>query len=116
MTPDQVFMNVAALVGGAAGICAALYAVYRIARRIDDALGLKDGKTLAERLDRVEHQLWENGGSSLADRVNRIEQTSIETSTEIKIIKEFIISGSIPVVEETTTKPRATTRKRNKAA
>ena len=96
MTPEQTFLSIAALAGGAAAIAAALYAVYRIARRIDDTLGLKDGKTLADRLDRVEHQLWENGGTSLADRVNRIEKASTETSTEIKVIKEFIISGTIP--------------------
>ena len=96
MTPEQTFLSIAALAGGAAAIAASLYAVYRIARRIDDTLGLKDGKTLSDRLERVEHQLWENGGTSLADRVNRIEKASTETSTEIKLIKEFIISGTIP--------------------
>jgi thymidylate kinase len=67
--------------------------VYRIARRLDDAVG-KDshGRTLSERLERVEHQLWENGGSSLADRVNRIEATAAQTHTETVMVKEILVA------------------------
>ena len=99
MTPEQTFLSIAALAGGAAAIAAALYAVYRIARRIDDTLGLKDGKTLADRLDRVEHQLWENGGTSLADRVNSIEKHAIKTTAELEIIKNYLIPAQAPAAE-----------------
>lgn len=84
--------------GGAVTITGALYAIYRIAKRVEDAIGTDSkGRTISERLERVEHQLWENGGTSLADRVNKIEAHSIETSTEVKFIKELIISNSIPI-------------------
>ena len=94
--------------GGAATIIGALYAIYKIAKRLEDAIGTDSkGRTLAERLDRVEHQLWENGGSSLADRVNKIEACSIETATEVRFIKDLIISNSVPTVEPIK-KPRST--------
>lgn len=67
--------------------------MYRITQRIDQAIGTDSkGRTLSERMDRVEHQLWENHGSSLADRVNDIKTQSITTAAEIKIIKEIVLN------------------------
>lgn len=69
--------------------------IYRFVKRISDSIGVDNkGRTLAERLDRVEHQLWENGGSSLADRVNIIEAHSIKTSAEVELIKDLMISSN----------------------
>ena len=73
-------------------IFGALYASYKLAKKIDAAIGTDDrGRTLSDRLDKVEHQLWENGGSSLADRVNNIEGHVIKVSTEISLIKELTL-------------------------
>jgi hypothetical protein len=48
--------------------------IYYIARRIEDSLGVdKQGRTLNDRLERIEHQLFPNGGSSLVDKMNRVE-------------------------------------------
>ena len=70
----------------------AVFAIYKIAKRIDAALGVdSQGRTLSDRMDRVEHQLWENGGSSLADRVNNIEMHVVKVSTEIEFIKDLTI-------------------------
>jgi hypothetical protein len=64
-------------------------------KKIENAIGLDSkGRTIAERLDRVEHQLWENGGSSLADRVNTIEVNVVKTQAEIGIIKDFVLGVS----------------------
>lgn len=89
----DIIFTVAAITAGVSTIIGALIAVYRVARRLDDAVG-KDshGRTLSERLERVEHQLWENGGSSLADRVNRIEATAGQTHTETVLIKEILVA------------------------
>lgn len=89
----DVILTIAAITAGVTTIAAALVAVYRIARRLDDAVG-KDsqGRTLSDRLERVEHQLWENGGSSLADRVNRIEATAAQTHTETVLVKEILVA------------------------
>lgn len=89
----DIIMTVAAIVAGVTTITAALVSVYRVARRLDDAVG-KDskGRTISDRLERVEHQLWENGGSSLADRVNRIESMSEKTHTETVMVKEILVA------------------------
>lgn len=104
------FSTIVLIFGGTATIIAALVAVYKIAKRVEQAIGTDSkGRTISERLDRVEHQLWENGGSSLADRVNKIEACSIETSTQVKFIKELIITNSTvqPIITpKTAKKPR----------
>lgn len=91
---------------------AALMSVYKIARRIDDAIGVDSkGRTISDRLERVEHQLWENGGSSLADRVNAIEATAQTTATEVGLIKDFIMTGSLAVPQPTQIKRTRTPKK-----
>jgi hypothetical protein len=48
--------------------------IYKVVNRIDAALGVdRDGRTVSDRLGRVEHQLFPNGGSSLTDKINRME-------------------------------------------
>ena len=105
----SVFSSLVMFLGGTLTIIAVLIAVYKIAKRVEEAIGVDSkGRTISDRLDRVEYQLWENGGSSLADRVNRIQAHSIETSTEVKFIKDLIINNSIPVVQEIPKKRRST--------
>jgi hypothetical protein len=89
---QELILTSAALITASGIIIGSLIAIYKLARRIGDAIGVdKSGRTISERLERVEHQLWENGGSSLADRVNVIEAHSIKTSAEVELIKDFII-------------------------
>lgn len=91
----SVLNTIALILGSLATIIGALAVVYKIVRRMENAIGTDTkGRTIAERLDRVEHQLWENGGSSLADRVNKIEACSRETATEVRFIKELIINNA----------------------
>lgn len=69
------------------------FAIYKIAKRIDAAIGVDgNGKTLSERITKVEYQLWENGGGSLKDDVNLIREVSQENTTEIRIIKELVMT------------------------
>jgi hypothetical protein len=87
---NELIMAVAATITSFGVLIGAVVAVYRIAKRIDNALGVdKHGRTISDRMDRVEHQLWENGGSSLADRVNNIEMHVVKVSTEIEFIKDL---------------------------
>lgn len=91
MTLDLI-LTFAAIITALGVIVGLVVSLYRLARRIDAALGVdSQGRTLSDRLDRVEHQLWENGGSSLADRVNNIEHHVIRTSTEIDLIKDITL-------------------------
>lgn len=65
--------------------------VYKFAKRIDHALGTdRDGRSLADRMSRVEHQLWPNGGSSLADKVARIERGQTETQAEVRVVRDLL--------------------------
>ena len=102
MNELSVIISIAAIVGGLGTISAFIYFIYKIARRIDDAIGVdSQGRTISDRLGRVEHQLWPNGGSSLADQVHKIDTAMTKTSAEVEIIRDFIISGTKPAEQPT---------------
>lgn len=93
MTPDLLF-SVAATITACGVIVGGIIATYRVAQKIEKSIGLdENGKTVSERLARVEHQLWENGGSSLADRVNTIETHTVRTTAELEIIKAILLGN-----------------------
>ncbi len=106
--PLDIIFTTAAVITAVGVIVGGIVAIYRIAQTISKSIGLdSNGKTISERLERVEHQLWENGGSSLADRVNSIEAHAIKTTTELEIIKNFLIpaqTATIQPVKRTRTK------------
>jgi hypothetical protein len=109
--PAETILTIAAVITALGVIFGGIYSVYRLVYRIGQALGTdKDGRTLADRLDRVEHQLWENGGSSLADRVNNIEAHVLKSSAEIGIIKSLVLGQNNPI-EEPKIKPVRTRKK-----
>ena len=85
-------IGIAAFVAALGAISFFLRRVYCIARRIDDALGVdKQGRTISERLDRVEHQLFPNGGSSLTDKINRIEKEQNAMQAQINALHALVI-------------------------
>jgi len=87
---SELVMAISAAISAFGVLAASIIAIYRIAKKIGDVLGTDaHGRTISDRLDRVEHQLWENGGSSLADRVNNIEKHVVKVSTEIEFIKDL---------------------------
>jgi hypothetical protein len=93
LTFSAVITAIGVIVGG-------IIAIYRVAQTINKSIGLDSkGRTISERLERVEHQLWENGGSSLADRVNSIEKHAIKTTAELEIIKNYLIPAQAPAAE-----------------
>lgn len=92
MTPQDLIIMIASITGGLTVISGFLYAIYRIARRLDDAVGVDaQGRTIADRLSRVEHQLWKNGGDSLADHVEELRTSSTETTTELRLLKDMML-------------------------
>lgn len=109
MTTEIIF-TIAAVITALGVIFGGVYSTYRIVSRIGQALGTDEkGRTIADRLDRVEHQLWENGGTSLADRVNNIEAHVLKATTEIEIIKAFVVGQSITVEPKRTKTRKKTT-------
>lgn len=101
----ELIMAISAAISAFGVLVAATVGIYRTAKKIGQVLGTDgQGRTISDRLERVEHQLWENGGSSLADRVNNIEKHVVKVSTEIEFIKDLTMglhsasTGVTPVV------------------
>ena len=89
---NQVWYEIVGITGAISALCVFLYSVYKIAKRIDGSIGVDgEGRTLSDRMDKVEYQLWPNGGQSMADRVNSIDKTNNQMMTEVKIIKELVL-------------------------
>jgi hypothetical protein len=108
----SLLSSLSLFLGSTVTIVGVLVAVYKISKRLEGAIGTDaKGRTISERLDRVEHQLWENGGTSLADRVNKINACSIETSTEVKFIKDLIITNmAAPVIQDIPRKRKSSSK------
>ena len=93
----QLWYEIVGVTGAISALCIFMYSVYKIAKRIDGSIGVDgQGRTLSDRMDKVEYQLWPNGGQSMADRVNSIDRTNNQMMTEVKIIKELVL-GMIEV-------------------
>jgi uncharacterized protein YoxC len=113
MLEDSIMM-IAAVITAIGIIIGALIAIYRVAKKIGDSIGVdKYGRTLAERLDRVEHQLWENGGSSLADRVNNIDKSVTALNAEVKLITTIVTASAGLKIDSQETKPKRTRVKKS---
>jgi hypothetical protein len=87
----EIILMTGAVVGAILVVFGGVVSIYRLVRRIDNSIGLdQDGRTVTDRMGRVEHQLWPNGGSSLADKVNELDRQSRETSGEVKVILNLL--------------------------
>lgn len=92
MSDMSIFSTILLVVGTVTGVGAFMFSIYKIAKRVDQAIGVdSQGKTLSDRMSRVEHQLWENGGDSLKDQVNLIASSQTEIKAEMGIIKDLLI-------------------------
>jgi hypothetical protein len=90
---NMVFTSVVAILGGVTFLVGFLYSMYKIAKRVEMAIGVdEEGRTLSERMHKVEHQLWPNGGSSLADQVSQIELSNQKIASEVGIMKDLVIA------------------------
>jgi hypothetical protein len=84
--------TVAAVIGALVVIIGGIISVYKIAKRVEDAIGVdENGRTVSDRLSRVEHQLWPNGGDSLADQVKDLDTCAKNTSTQVELIRDLLV-------------------------
>lgn len=113
--PQDSVLTIAAVITALGIIIGAVVATYRLVNRIGDAIGVDDkGRTLSDRLDRVEHQLWPNGGSSLADQVKQIHTGSVANAAKLDLIQSLLSAGvTVPMTEEV---PPAAPKRRKKVA
>jgi len=88
---DEWILALAALVVAVGVISKFAYAAYKAIHRIDMTLGVdKRGRTISERLERVEYQLFPNGGNSLVDRVNQIAYDQRTIEGELRFMKDYM--------------------------
>jgi NADH:ubiquinone oxidoreductase subunit B-like Fe-S oxidoreductase len=100
---EDPFTHWIAVAAGVVAVVGGLYSIYRVVRRVEEAIGVDEhGRTLVDRMERVEHQLWPNGGGSLADKVSRVEKETNAIRSEHEVIRDLLKT----IVENTTKKPR----------
>lgn len=88
---DEWVLALAVLIGAVLVIWKFATAVYRGIQRIEATLGTdEDGRTIAQRLDEVEHQLFPNGGGSLADKVNKIDSRQVELEVKVSVVESML--------------------------
>jgi len=72
--------------------------LYNFIKKIEKVIGEdKEGRSISERISRVEHQVFPNNGSSLSDQVENVKQTvaAIEAKTEtIEKLLQILIGQS----------------------
>jgi hypothetical protein len=107
---------VVGILGGGLFLLAFIYKIYKVINRVESAIGVDEkGRTMSERMDRVEYQLWENGGNSMKDQINKNASLAKQTSVEVKFIKDVLLQllslpemhqGPAPVEPKMTKAPR----------
>lgn len=85
---DEWILALAAFIIAVGIIWRGMSSIYTIVKRMENTLGVDEqGRTISERLDRVEHQLFPNGGSSLTDKINRIAFEQQDMKRELDLVK-----------------------------
>ena len=87
----QALTTTSILIGILAAVCTVSVIVYRTVRRIEEVIGVdKDGRTLTDRLEHVERQVFPNGGSSLSDHLRRTEHLTRENAAELRVVRDVV--------------------------
>lgn len=93
MGTAELILTVAGILAALGTIFAAFRWTYRTANRIENNLGVdKDGRSVAERMARVEHQVFPNGGGSLSDQVHNVAEAVIEIKAKTDIIEQLLVN------------------------
>lgn len=95
MLVDVAGASVADIIGTGIAIIGFLSAltvtVYRGMRRLESLVGTDPaGRSIADRLDKVERQVFPNGGSSIADQMRRTEHLARETAAEVRVVRDML--------------------------
>lgn len=110
---------VAAVIASLTAIFGFAYAMYKIAKRIEAAIGVdEEGRTISERMGKVEYQLWENGGSSMKDQMNETAELAKKTAVEVGFIKQVMLHlvelPDVSYVKESAQEEKAVAKRGNK--
>lgn len=102
----DTIIAIAAVITALTIIVTAVFKIYKIAKRLDGAIGVDSkGETAVQRMEskldthasdvthrlgKVEYQLFPNGGGSLVDKVNRNNDALIEMKAELGVVKSLL--------------------------
>lgn len=101
MSDMSVLTTIMLVIATITAVGAFMFSIYKIAKRVDQAIGVDtQGKTLSDRMSRVEHQLWENGGSSLKDQVNDVQKCQTEMNAKMSVIEGLLLAMVEPKVKK----------------
>lgn len=93
MGTAEAILMVAAILGALGTIFATFRWIYKTANRIENNLGVdKEGRSVADRMARVEHQVFPNGGGSLSDQVKGVADAVIEIKAKTDIIEQLLMN------------------------
>ena len=88
---DEIVIAIAAVLMSFIVIFKFSRGIYNGIKRIEAALGVdEEGRTIADRLDNVEHQLFPNNGSSLADKVAVIDIRQVSLETQMGVLERML--------------------------
>jgi len=108
------------IIGGVLFLLAFIYKIYKIINRVESAIGVDEqGRTMSDRMDRVEYQLWENGGNSMKDQMNTQGALAKQTAVEVKFIKDVLLQLlSLPEMHQgpAPVEPKMTRTRKKKAS
>lgn len=65
--------------------------LYNFIKKIEKVIGEdKEGRSITERLGRVEHQVFPNGGGSLSDQVDAVSKDVTEVKAKTEVIENLL--------------------------
>ena len=89
--PWEAVITIGAVFGALAIISTVLTKVYRIIKRIDDAVAVDDqGRTIGQRLASVERQLTMPDGRSITEKINAIEREQVSLQAQFGTLQRLI--------------------------
>lgn len=102
----QLIGTIAAALTGLGVIGVTIRMVYKFAKRLESAIGTdSEGRSLSERLVRVEHQVFPNGGGSLSDQVESVHRTLIALDAKTDMIESMLLAQNANANSNNTKRP-----------
>lgn len=102
----QIIGTIAAALTGLGVIGVTIRMIYKFAKRLESAIGTdSEGRSLSERLVRVEHQVFPNGGGSLSDQVESVHRTLIALDAKTDMIESMLLAQNANANSNNTKRP-----------
>lgn len=103
--PWEAILTIGAICGALIALGTLVNRIYKIAKRIDEAVGVDDqGRTLSQRLSSVEEQLRMPDGRTITEKINAIEREQVSLQSQVGMMQRLLSavlrrSGEATVVE-----------------